>query len=185
MTHHELHPLCTLFPRLAGVGIDSTRYSGMRADSLAVAEFDPSQDHPGFWDGSVSDITTGTQVTTCRPISMEGAALLLDEYGGRNSWNLSALPLRPVAEVSAGFIYFIQATSGGPVKIGWTRGPIGARLDQLQCGNPETLRVIGSVENASLRDERDLHARFSAIRLRGEWFRASPELLAYAAEASA
>lgn len=174
MTHHELHPLCTLFPRLSGVESDSTHYTGTRSDGMAIADFRPSNDFPGFWDGSVCDAAEGVQEVTQRPMNREGIALMLDRAGGRENWALVAYeaPLRE--SVSVGSIYFIQAETGGAVKVGWTSSRSAeSRLQQLQCGNPNKLRIVRLIENASQGDERALHKRFSSLRVLNEWFDAS------------
>lgn len=68
------------------------------------------------------------------------------------------------------FVYFIQAGDGGPIKIGLADDP-DARCAFLQVGNHEDL-VLLAVRPGSMTDERELHSRFAAGRLRGEWFRA-------------
>jgi hypothetical protein len=80
------------------------------------------------------------------------------------------------------FVYFIQAESGGAVKIGKAREPR-ARVTELQCGNPELL-VIQAVIVASRTTEGSLHRTFRDYRLEGEWFWKADEILAAAIEAS-
>ena len=67
-------------------------------------------------------------------------------------------------------IYFIQAedTPRGPVKIGFTEDIV-QRLRLLQAGNPSTLHAIATMPGDLIR-ERELHKRFDAGRVRGEWF---------------
>jgi hypothetical protein len=75
-----------------------------------------------------------------------------------------------------GFVYFIQADDGGPIKIGWALDPI-ARLKELQVGCPEPLSLLMTLaDEGGL--ETQLHRRFATLRLRGEWFRAEQELAA-------
>lgn len=74
------------------------------------------------------------------------------------------------------FVYFIQAVSGGPIKIGVGSDPA-SRLLALQPGNPEQLRIAGVIRGGGYARERDLHTRFRASRLYGEWFEPTPELL--------
>lgn len=76
------------------------------------------------------------------------------------------------------FVYFIQAVSGGPIKIGVGVDPA-RRLMALQPGNPERLRIIGVIRDAGREQERNLHFKFRASRMHGEWFEPSPELLAF------
>lgn len=69
----------------------------------------------------------------------------------------------------AGFIYFIQAGTRGPVKIGWTvRNPFG-RLAFFQTGHWQTLRLVRQFPG-TVPDERALHKRFAEYRIRNEWF---------------
>lgn len=66
------------------------------------------------------------------------------------------------------FLYFIQAGEEGPIKIGIAAN-VTKRLDMLQTGNPEKLRIVGLLEcHDSL--EKVLHGRFRDGHIRGEWF---------------
>lgn len=76
-------------------------------------------------------------------------------------------------------VYFIQSGTDGPIKIGKANDPE-ARLAELQVGSPSALRLIGSIPGG-IAEERALHARFSADRVRGEWFSPSAPLLDYLA----
>lgn len=78
-------------------------------------------------------------------------------------------------------IYFVQEGDAGPVKIGWTRQGLVARLAQIQNGNPRPLRLIG-VALADQAAEKDLHGHFAELHLHGEWFRPEPSLLAFVAD---
>jgi hypothetical protein len=68
--------------------------------------------------------------------------------------------------------YFIQAETGGPVKIGKSRDA-SARLRGLQTGHPERLRVITLIDGDV---ESELHQKFAHLRTAGEWFRYTQEL---------
>lgn len=75
-------------------------------------------------------------------------------------------------------IYFAEAVGIGHIKIGFTDGEDPAcRLDQLQTGSPVPLRLLGTIAG-TLEDEKNLHRRFAAARVCGEWFKPIPELLA-------
>jgi len=78
-------------------------------------------------------------------------------------------------------MYFIQAESG-PIKIGFTTKRMLGRLQELQCGNHERLSIL-KVTGATREQEVAVHDRFvkDRIRPRGEWFRCTPELLAFIA----
>lgn len=69
----------------------------------------------------------------------------------------------------SGWVYLIGTYVREPVKIGWSERPPESRLFELQPGNPQQLRLLLSIP-ACPPDERRLHARFAAHRIRGEWF---------------
>jgi hypothetical protein len=74
-------------------------------------------------------------------------------------------------------IYVVQATIGGPVKIGTTTGmSVKSRLAGLQTGCPWPLVVIHTEPGGS-REERLLHLRFERHRLHGEWFAVEGDVL--------
>lgn len=75
-------------------------------------------------------------------------------------------------------IYFIQDTTTLAIKIGHAAADIEARRRQLQCGNPSPLVVIWCMDGSEETELR-LHKAFAADRLSGEWFRPSPQLLAW------
>ncbi len=75
-----------------------------------------------------------------------------------------------------GNIYFIQAGESGPVKIGYTARPVKYRLQKLQTGNPETIKLLKEIKG-TLEYEKALHSRFSAYGLRNEWYTSNPKFL--------
>lgn len=81
--------------------------------------------------------------------------------------------------VRMGFVYLIGHDRA--VKIGWSeRHPAipGGRLTNLQSASPDDLKLLALIEGPfSL--ESELHERFGAHRLRGEWFVPHVEILEY------
>jgi DNA-binding XRE family transcriptional regulator len=77
-------------------------------------------------------------------------------------------------------LYFIQAAKVDLIKIGSSFNAV-RRTEGFQVGSPVALRLIGVIEGAGT-SERELHRRFAAAHAHGEWFHATPELLAYVAE---
>jgi hypothetical protein len=73
-------------------------------------------------------------------------------------------------------VYFITNVKAGAVKIGVGADPQ-KRLTALQIGCPDRLALLGSIPGGRER-EKSLHKAFRQFRLRGEWFRAAPTLLA-------
>jgi hypothetical protein len=67
-----------------------------------------------------------------------------------------------------GFIYFIQAINGGPVKIGFSICPE-KRMSELQTANPYKLDLIGSIKG-NVFAEKKLHRHLIHARTFGEWF---------------
>ncbi|MES3013901.1 MAG: GIY-YIG nuclease family protein [Pseudomonadota bacterium] len=78
-----------------------------------------------------------------------------------------------------GFVYFLQAGDGGPIKIGFASDPM-QRARSLQTGNHEQVYLLATAPG-SLQDEHGLHARFAHLNSRGEWFRPEPELMQFIA----
>lgn len=76
-------------------------------------------------------------------------------------------------------VYFIQC--GDHIKIGVT-GSVQKRLKALATAHHQELTLLAVIENAPGDLEFSLHNRFAALRVKGEWFRAEPELLAYIEE---
>jgi hypothetical protein len=66
------------------------------------------------------------------------------------------------------FVYFIQSGTSGPVKIGLFKTPI-QRVSKLQTGNPREL-ILRHVIPGDRSVEDELHDRFKAACIRGEWF---------------
>jgi hypothetical protein len=86
------------------------------------------------------------------------------------------LATRKIAEIERrpSFVYFIEC--GGYIKIGYTS--LKARLSSLATANPYPLKVLATVEGDQQTEEL-LHNRFADAFHRGEWFRKTPELLAF------
>lgn len=75
-----------------------------------------------------------------------------------------------------GNVYFIQVGTDGPIKIGFTKAVPADRMEELQCGCPWELRLIGFIRGTKT-NEKFLHDhRFSQFKMRREWF--SAEILA-------
>ena len=85
------------------------------------------------------------------------------------------------AKRAAARVYFIQ--QDGPerlVKIGMTTREVSVRLRELQAGHSCPLVVLTSAPGGRTQ-ESDLHFRFAALRVSGEWFRPGADLMAYIA----
>lgn len=85
---------------------------------------------------------------------------------------------RPYRFRPKGNIYFIRA--GDKIKIGYSTRPLG-RLKALQTSHPGKLELIGT-RPGSREFETELHDRFIALHVRGEWFEAKQPLLRYIEE---
>lgn len=85
---------------------------------------------------------------------------------------------RLIPDITDGWVYFLHATVTESVKIGWTANDIDVRLKACQTGSPVPLTVLGQVR-ARPKIEKALHRRFAHLRIRGEWFQATRELLTF------
>lgn len=77
-------------------------------------------------------------------------------------------------------VYFLHAPSVSRLKIGRSID-IERRLSELRLLSPVALHLIGAIPGGSTL-EAVLHKRFTHIRLHGEWFDASDDLLSFAHE---
>jgi hypothetical protein len=112
--------------------------------------------------------------TGCREGDDEGAQEALEAYKRGEQ-----IPSR--ADTLPGYVYFVTCTTSlhYPIKIGWGKHVAG-RMVNMQVGNPNLLTVLAAIPG-TYRDERNLHARFRHLHIRGEWFRAGADLLEYVA----
>lgn len=80
----------------------------------------------------------------------------------------------------AALVYYITAASSidYPIKIGFTTYAMNQRLSMFQVGNPNILICLAT-EIGSQDLERERHARFRHLHIRGEWFRRDPVLMAF------
>lgn len=99
----------------------------------------------------------------------------------REKWRRKWHKRNPKSPRSESLIYFVQAGEGGPIKIGYSVAPE-ERVKDFQCGNPWKLRLLRAFPGG-VEEERELHARFAADRMHGEWFKPTPELVRLAEDA--
>ncbi len=72
-------------------------------------------------------------------------------------------------------VYFIEAIGLGKIKIGRTKGDPMERMRSLSTGSPCELRLLGHIDGND-GTEKELHMRFSHIRMSREWFHGTQEL---------
>lgn len=83
----------------------------------------------------------------------------------------------------SGHVYFIQVGTDGPIKIGFTKNNIKARVRAMQTVSPHILHWIGCFVG-SRDDERNAHRLLQNSSLRGEWFYPTVEVLAFVRDRS-
>lgn len=66
-------------------------------------------------------------------------------------------------------VYFIRAEGTNFVKIGFTKNSVENRIAELQVGCPHRLVLIKVIDGDSS-FEKELHKKFRALKIRGEWF---------------
>ncbi|MBD9635442.1 GIY-YIG nuclease family protein [Ensifer sp. ENS07] len=75
----------------------------------------------------------------------------------------------------SGFIYAVE--SGGRVKIGFSEKP-DRRFHKIASDAPFPCTLLGYWPG-TVADELDIHAKFNAVRVHGEWFAATTDLLVF------
>ena len=78
-----------------------------------------------------------------------------------------------------GFVYFIEAISVNRIKIGYSDNP-DKRIKQLLTGSALALEMR-AVMPGSQATEKELHQRFSHLRIENEWFEFNDEIRQYIA----
>jgi hypothetical protein len=74
-------------------------------------------------------------------------------------------------------VYFVQEDGTGAIKIG-TSKQLKKRVDELARQLPSKVKLLAMMDGCR-ETECVVHRRFHHVRIRGEWFRPVPELLAY------
>lgn len=72
-------------------------------------------------------------------------------------------------------IYFLHAPSARAIKIGISID-IDKRIQSLRSGSPVSLTLLGTIAGGA-DEEKEIHNRWAHIRMHGEWFSATSELL--------
>ena len=80
-------------------------------------------------------------------------------------------------------VYFFGC--GDYIKIGVTSGPVERRLKSIATSHHQEIVILATIQNAPSDLEFNLHQRFAGHRVRGEWFAAAPEILAFIEEVKA
>lgn len=72
-------------------------------------------------------------------------------------------------------IYFVRAADSDAIKIGYAED-VSARIQGMQTGNHKELILLAVMPGEQC-DEAEIHQRFAASRLQGEWFEETQPLL--------
>lgn len=75
-------------------------------------------------------------------------------------------------------VYIIRGAGTGVYKIGFSRD-MRSRINMLRLGSPVDTEVALLLVDAGELMEVELHKRFADSRIHGEWFRETPELVAF------
>jgi hypothetical protein len=74
-------------------------------------------------------------------------------------------------------VYFIQAGSNGPIKIGCSRDPENRCKDLSEC-SPYCLKIVAEIDGTH-KEEKNIHNQFRQCRMKGEWFYPMGELIEF------
>lgn len=81
-------------------------------------------------------------------------------------------------------VYFFQVGTDGPIKIGQTSKEVNMRLNCIRSSIPFPVHLLGVIEDAPLGLEKELHDRFHALHIQGEWFHPDDALTAFITESA-
>jgi hypothetical protein len=98
----------------------------------------------------------------------------LRRLSAKNKFYLPDVPCPPVRE-RGGYVYFAATVTS--IKVGKARN-VAQRLEELQTANAEDLRLVGYVYSERPGAiECEILREFQHVRIRGEWFRQSLDLV--------
>lgn len=83
-----------------------------------------------------------------------------------------------IAERNQEMVYFVQGEITKRIKIGYTKRDEKIRLDEMQTGSPDRLRLI-KVIGGAVDLEKAIHKKFAHIRVLNEWFEPTKELIEF------
>jgi len=75
-------------------------------------------------------------------------------------------------------VYFLKSEHSGRIKIGFSR-QLPRRIDEIKGASPEPVELLHVIPDASPDLESALHDKFHNLRIGGEWFEGSQDLLEY------
>ena len=168
----------------ATISSHAVRLYGLIASYLSIERTNPSRRHLAQ-DMGVSMPTVGRALRELVDAGWVQVEPKVDNHGLRVGSIYTLLgnqgdpPLHSIdgslGEETERSVYFIQRGENGPIKIG-VSADVAGRLRMLQAASQEPLALLGTLPGgADL--EQALHDRFRDQKVRGEWFRPSPELL--------
>lgn len=183
LTIHTLSPMAELFyRRLMSVVDDFGRYG---ADvPVLLSRCYPRRAEWATEDSVIQWLTECSEAELITLYTVDGHDYLEIAKFDQRTRSVSRYPspdgLKD-SEVRSGKVYFIQAAESKRIKIGYTECKPESRLLSLQTGAHERLILLGFMPG-TLKEERDIHKRFSVESLGGEWFSPSSELLKFVEE---
>ena len=156
-----------------------TKLIGFSGEPLFAVALDHRTENSGIEMTITSRIE---QVAPNRPLSLDEQGLDAINFfictyaeGAEFSWRSESTLNEEPAHMKE-YVYFIR-DEDGYVKIGKARN-VKTRLSQLQTSSRQELTLLKPVPGGHVA-ERILHAKFSHIHVRGEWFKPTPELYYY------
>lgn len=120
-----------------------------------------------------------------KPVGSPGITrhLAADGYGSDDlTWSIhdsDLYTLSPwkVVDRRSDCVYFMHAIGTDRVKIGWA-AVLGARINTISAGCPFPIRILGTLSGRG-EVEADIHAQFNHLRVHGEWFLLTSELVLF------
>lgn len=149
-------------------------------NGAAIAYIHESPAYPGFYFCRVLGRAGCSE--TQRPVAAHAVGIQMDSLLSLHGYTCA--DFRWKRDVPAGarpspveeIVYFLRA--GEFIKIGKTTGDPSSRVAQLQTGCPFPIEVLATMPGGRGREAK-LHKKFAALRAHGEWFHASPVLMAF------
>lgn len=114
----------------------------------------------------------------CEKLALKFAAWLSPKFEIWVFDKIQELLKNGYTQISGLWVYFFQSTNSKAIKIGKTFD-LESRQKRVENSHGYAVKLLKAIRVPDESHERAIHKQFKKIRLKGEWFKCTPELIKY------
>ncbi len=114
----------------------------------------------------------------CERLALKFAAWLSPKFEIWVYEKIQELLKNGYTQISGLWVYFFQSTGANMVKIGQTHN-LQRRQNTIENSHGYSVKLLKAIRVPDESHEKAIHKKFKKIRLKGEWFKCTPELMEY------